>query len=711
MSQIKIKCPHCQSEMEGEEEWIGQEAACPFCQKNFVISRDPVRPTLVRPAVPPKSGKKIVFLIAGGAVVLLLAIGGVWFAFSGSSPGAEQPKTAMKKPVEILASKPAVKTESEFDISHLVSGLPRAKKPDKPFRIEEYIDRLTPPPDTQYTVRNRPEEWKEAADRMMIDAVRNGRVWDIFALLELGYEINGLYQDNRGDSSQYIQNQPLSAYLMTGSGGTEGFLRAFLFLAENGLDLNQCRADGKRFTAFLLNFCDGSKDRNLWRLIPYAVAHGAKFDQMDMLGIRDSRFRDYVSRAKELNIKPPAPVEDVRLSFFADFDKEVKEADSPLKNPIRAMNPGFRNPLFCCDYQVPKLTTERLRNIFRKGFHPNALLLCTWGGHGGGGSFADRVLNESPLGFRIAETRDLAYLLSNGWRLGMEKTARKGRISREQRLLLWEYGASVTAGELNSVRDKEKYNFLLSLYRKQYFNPVPVTLRNETFWNYMAAEQAVDKNDLPALRKLVENGVDVNYSDESTKPLLWHACRSSQTKGEIVRFLLDRGADPNKPWKNCYNQPFDCAISCGNIEVAEILLKTGKIPKPQLSPDKCTKLCSVLYDMIAVHSYRTSYEKRLQVLNFLIDKAGYQLHASCPQCQPTVFDALVKRTGNQDFVEYRHLFFEWLLARGFKPSAKAVDEAIAKQKDLEKRSRRRSGKPNEYLAYLEQLKQSGKTAP
>ena len=158
-------------------------------------------------------------------------------------------------------------------------------------------------------------------------------------------------------------------------------------------------------------------------------------------------------------------------------------------------------------------------------------------------------------------------------------------------------------------------------------------------------------------------------------------------------------------------RPFSSiAISCGNIEVAEILPKTGKIPKPQLSPDKCTKLCSVLYDMIAVHSYRTSYEKRLQVLNFLIDKAGYQLHASCPQCQPTVFDALVKRTGNQDFAKYRHLFFEWLLARGFKPSAKAVDEAIAKQKDLEKR-RRRSDKPNEYLAYLEHLKQSGKTMP
>ena len=106
MAQIRIKCPHCQSEMEGEEEWIGQEAACPFCQKNFVISRDPVRPTLVRPAVPPKSGKKIVFLIAGGAVVLLLAAGGAWFAFSGSSPTAERPKTAVRKPIETPAAKP-----------------------------------------------------------------------------------------------------------------------------------------------------------------------------------------------------------------------------------------------------------------------------------------------------------------------------------------------------------------------------------------------------------------------------------------------------------------------------------------------------------------------------------------------------------------------------------------------------------------------------
>ena len=86
MAQIKIRCPHCQSKMECEEEWIGLDVACPNCQKNFVINCAPGSPTLVRDADPPKLKKKIVLLLAGGVVVLLLAAVWIsWFAFSGNS--------------------------------------------------------------------------------------------------------------------------------------------------------------------------------------------------------------------------------------------------------------------------------------------------------------------------------------------------------------------------------------------------------------------------------------------------------------------------------------------------------------------------------------------------------------------------------------------------------------------------------------------------
>lgn len=39
-----ISCPHCQMQLEVEEEWEGQEVSCPGCHQSFVIS--------IKPAIP-----------------------------------------------------------------------------------------------------------------------------------------------------------------------------------------------------------------------------------------------------------------------------------------------------------------------------------------------------------------------------------------------------------------------------------------------------------------------------------------------------------------------------------------------------------------------------------------------------------------------------------------------------------------------------------
>lgn len=40
MTEFIIKCPHCNTELQAQNEWLGMEVECPQCQKMFVISND-----------------------------------------------------------------------------------------------------------------------------------------------------------------------------------------------------------------------------------------------------------------------------------------------------------------------------------------------------------------------------------------------------------------------------------------------------------------------------------------------------------------------------------------------------------------------------------------------------------------------------------------------------------------------------------------------
>ena len=39
MAKFNINCPHCGGELEAQTEWTGEEVACPYCQKDFIVPR------------------------------------------------------------------------------------------------------------------------------------------------------------------------------------------------------------------------------------------------------------------------------------------------------------------------------------------------------------------------------------------------------------------------------------------------------------------------------------------------------------------------------------------------------------------------------------------------------------------------------------------------------------------------------------------------
>lgn len=43
MAEFNTHCPHCNTELVAEEDWIGMEVECPFCKKNFTISQNKIQ--------------------------------------------------------------------------------------------------------------------------------------------------------------------------------------------------------------------------------------------------------------------------------------------------------------------------------------------------------------------------------------------------------------------------------------------------------------------------------------------------------------------------------------------------------------------------------------------------------------------------------------------------------------------------------------------
>ena len=96
MASFNQSCPHCQSELAMDSNWIGMTVECPVCHNNVTVSapvagrQQPPPPPLPRqsPGYPPpemsRGRSKTKLLISGIIALLLLVVIIVIFAFSGS---------------------------------------------------------------------------------------------------------------------------------------------------------------------------------------------------------------------------------------------------------------------------------------------------------------------------------------------------------------------------------------------------------------------------------------------------------------------------------------------------------------------------------------------------------------------------------------------------------------------------------------------------
>ena len=54
MAEFITKCPHCNAELQVQDEWIGMEVECPQCKKMFVIQENSLQMQNKQMVSPPK---------------------------------------------------------------------------------------------------------------------------------------------------------------------------------------------------------------------------------------------------------------------------------------------------------------------------------------------------------------------------------------------------------------------------------------------------------------------------------------------------------------------------------------------------------------------------------------------------------------------------------------------------------------------------------
>lgn len=88
--------------------------------------------------------------------------------------------------------------------------------------------------------------------------------------------------------------------------------------------------------------------------------------------------------------------------------------------------------------------------------------------------------------------------------------------------------------------------------------------------NFESFINLLNQDDYYYLKKLIDAGFDVNYSDQTGVSLLNHAVRKN--KFEAVKILLDSGANINSVSKDRGYTPLMDAVWRGNLEIVKYLL-------------------------------------------------------------------------------------------------------------------------------------------
>ncbi|WP_334124257.1 ankyrin repeat domain-containing protein [Empedobacter brevis] len=100
----------------------------------------------------------------------------------------------------------------------------------------------------------------------------------------------------------------------------------------------------------------------------------------------------------------------------------------------------------------------------------------------------------------------------------------------------------------------------------------PTENSNTEIMNEKDILNAVKNNDIQAVRKALENGADVNTTDNSRRSLLLIA--TNKTNIEMAKLLVKYGADVNQQADNL-DSPFLYAGASGQTELVQLFLQHG----------------------------------------------------------------------------------------------------------------------------------------
>ncbi|GEM51065.1 hypothetical protein EB1_08550 [Empedobacter brevis NBRC 14943 = ATCC 43319] len=100
----------------------------------------------------------------------------------------------------------------------------------------------------------------------------------------------------------------------------------------------------------------------------------------------------------------------------------------------------------------------------------------------------------------------------------------------------------------------------------------PTENSNTEIMNEKDILNAVKNNDIQAVRKALENGADVNTTDNSRRSLLLIA--TNKTNIEMAKLLVKYGADVNQQADNL-DSPFLYAGTSGQTELVQLFLNHG----------------------------------------------------------------------------------------------------------------------------------------
>ena len=586
-----------------------------------------------------------------------------------------------------ISGEPGTKKDTldPYDISGLVSGVPQAVKPSKPFILSEHTSSLR----SRFSF-NRPEDWENIFDTEVLKVVSLGYVHSVRYLLERGVDINKKFYNPSSSGFQPFQKKKilLLEYLFYNrASNIHDFTKMLLFLVENGLDLNVKFSDGRYFLSHFIEHHE--KSIFFWKLIPYFQSYGAKLDPIIIADgkITNEMFREYLQKIQNRTYKRPALKKENRFNKYKNIVGKMKtEVPAPT---IFVISP--RNPLFIRFRFNNGVYVSHIAEILSKGYDINVINLeDRIGGHipvSNNDFNRIRYLSKnfmrsmvSPWIIPAINNKDvLAFLVDNGWRWGID-SCKTSDFKKESNWYLWEFGIDITYEDINKATDYKTWKLLNEAYSKQMcqFGNFLIKKRSESYWSQFDAFKAVKNNDISAMEKILEKNIDVNfyYNDRSEVSHLLGIAAQNEDSKKMISLLLKNNADPNILCRRGLVEgvPLEFALNSCRLENAEILIEktTVKIPPK--------RLIRILRHLV-FNKYSRQKNNVLESVKFILTKLASAKEIENASSQTNNYrndrfdiDEILKTEGCKD--QFIQAVLNLMVETGFKPTRQTVESLL-----------------------------------